>query len=85
MPITPQWVFSVSNAHLKLKNTVSNETLFFLKRSTLFYPVEGTDDFTLNGEGMNLIKKINRLECITPPPGANMEAFLDSLATLASL
>lgn len=86
MAFNPQWVFSVSTEHLKLTNTLTSEVFYFLRRNTSFYPVEGSDDmFEINSQATNLVKRINRNESITPAPGINIEAYLDSLATLASI
>lgn len=85
MAFNPQWAFSVETEHLKLANILTGEVFYFLRRNTSFYPVEGSNEILeINSQSTNLVKRINRNESITPAPGANIEAYLDSLATLAS-
>lgn len=82
--IINQWQFSVDVEGLKLVNITSSYTVSFLRRYVAFI-AESNDIFIVNNLATNNQMRLDRNECTVPAPGVDMDSFLDSLATLASV
>ncbi len=78
------WAFTVTHEGLKLENTYNSDTIVYLKRRVMFV-ARDTDMVTITNLVNGSTITIKRSECSTPPAGANMEAFLDALMSLASV
>ena len=83
MPFVNQWVFSVDTDGVKLKNNNTGDIYVLVKNFLMFKELD-PQHFILYEESTQITLTINMNECLTPPPAANIEAFLDSLATLIS-
>ena len=78
------WTITVAGEYFILKNTVSGETYFFLKKQTIIKPIYGSDEITFDSLCSNLFVKIVRTDMNTPGPQSNMDEFLDTLMGLLS-